>query len=454
MKKISIFLASLLTLATTAFMPAYAQEEAPNRLLLVNNNGNFSGYNIEWLDNLEFKTVEGDVVAEVKFLSLDGLDKIDLSVTMSEACKYFRLAMVTEFQGSRMNDLSVISYVDSYGTEPYEESFERATLSGVNLKPGTGYMLMTVGYDEYDTAVGVSRDFFSTPDVEIVGDPYVEWEIEEVTMTSISVAFYPNDDVLEYFPMLFEDGEWEEFLAMWGPSFGFTTISELIEFWYMGRPGYDDALIIEWDEDIAPGTTYEILIAVKDRNGNFTPHETITVKTDSKGGSGDAYVDIEIGPFTPEIWYGELRPSQYITYTPNEQTERYRFAVYYDYEYERFGYELVEELMQEPPQPGMAYWWFYDPVTTDYPIDPSTTCYAIAVAQNADGVWGEPNILEFTTPDECPGWNPSSLPASPEAGEKGKIASREIKKEFDLAGKSKGMKAIRIVDAPKAVVKQ
>ena len=452
MKKTNILLlASLMTLGAYS-SPVFAQEEvAPNRLLMTDKNGYFDGYSLEYIDEITFANVEGVVEAPVKVLSVPNLSTIELSVSLSEACKYFRLSLDLTLQTERMNDIAVIRYVENYGTAPEYEGFESGTITGFNLKPGTDYTVLTVGYDEYDTPVGVSRASFTTDAVEIVGDPYVKCEFLEIGYDYFIVSFEPNEYVSEYYYMLFEAGTADEYLAMWGPPFGCTTISELIEMWWMGR-SQEDPITIMFDEDVDPGTAYDMIVAVKDVNGNFIPHETIPFTTLSYGGSGMSYVDIELGSYNLEMWNG-LQPSQFISFKPNDETARYRFAVYFDYEYERFGEELVEELMQEPPQPGIAYWWFFDPIYTDFQINPSTTFYVIAAGQNALNEWGEPNVQCFTTPDTCPGWTPPEDVAvrsasNPEA----KVAAREMKK--NVAEGVKAMSASRFIAPKKITIKQ
>lgn len=453
MKKTNILLlASLMTLGAYS-SPVFAQEEvAPNRLLMIDKNGYFDGYSLEYVNEITFANVEGVVEAPVKVLSVPDLSTIELSVSLSDACKYFRLSLNLTMQTERMNDIAVIRYVENNGTAPEYEGFEAAKLSGVNLKPDTGYTILTVGYDEYDTPVGVCRASFTTEPAVIVGDPYVKCEVLDIGYDYFEISFEPNEYVSEYYYMLFEAGSAQEYLDMWGPSFGCTTISELIAMWWQGN-SQKDPITVMYDEDVDPGTSYDMIVAVKDINGNFIPHETIPITTLSYGGSGMAYVDIELGNYNAEIWPGGLKPSQYIYFNPNEETARYRIAVYYDYEYERFGEELIEELMQEPPQPGMAYWWQFDPINTDFQINPSTKFYVIAVGQNALNEWGEPNVQCFTTPDECPGWTPPADDALRMASKSEvNVAGREMKK--NVAEGVNAMSASRFIAPKKITIKQ
>ena len=411
MKRIYIYLASLLALAGS-FTSVNAKDENPNRILVIDNNHNYKGYVIDYTDQLLFKTIEGEVKAEVEILDVIGIEKVMIAIQRTKACQSYKLSVVPKQMSQSWDALSAISYVESNGTDYFYEDFAEGSLTGMNLKYDTDYYVITVGYDLYGTAVGVCKAPFSTPQVEIVGEPYVEAEVIDVTMNSFTISFTPNDDVSEYYYMAFEEDTWWEYLAMWGPPFGCDTISELIELWFQGMSAVGPNTVV-WDEDIAPGQGYDVIIAVKDLNGNFVPHESVHVTTESLGGSGEAFVEIELGEYEVQNWWGEMLPSQFLYFWPNEETARYRIGVYYDYEYDRFGDLLIEDLEQYPPYPNTAGWWMYDPLYTDFQIDPSTTCYAIVVAQNANEEWGEPNVFQFTTPDECPGWSgmPKAMPS-------------------------------------------
>lgn len=408
MKKLYILLASIMAFGSFS-TPAMAQEEeAPNRLLLIDNNQYYKGYAIDFIEGIQFANVEGQVLAPVEILDIPDLTSIEFALQMTDACKYYRLAMMPKSQAERWDDLTFIRYAESNGSEPMDEAFGAAILSGINLKSGTEYYLVSVAYDELDTPVGVSKALFATESVPIVGEPYVDVEILSLTRDSFTVQFTPNKDVLGYYYMVFEEGTWEEYLAMWGPSFGCTNISELIAFWYQYDYITEPRISTFGPEyDIFPGESYDLIVAVMDANGNFTPAEIIPISTQTQGGPGEAYVDIEINDYTAEIWNGEMLPSLYLEYIPNDQTSRYRQIVHWDYSWERYGELLVEELMQDPPQAGIVDWWTYESEILEYQIMPETTVYAIAVAQNANHEWGEPNVYEITTPAECPGYNPS-----------------------------------------------
>ncbi|MBP3671886.1 MAG: hypothetical protein J6J06_07980, partial [Bacteroidaceae bacterium] len=113
-----------------------------------------------------------------------------------------------------------------------------------------------------------------------------------------------------------------------------------------------------------------------------------------------AEVTITLGDYVLADWGGEMLPSQFVTYTPNDQASAYRFNVYLAEEYDPVAEDIKADLCTEPPMP-MTGWFFYEPITTDYQINPNTECVIIAAAKNINGEWGPINEFRFTTPAEA-----------------------------------------------------
>lgn len=409
MKKIFKFIAPMLALFL-AIAPAAAQEQAPNRILVVNSNGNYKGYVIDHVQDIRFAKVEGEVLANVEIFDVD-LDILSVAIIRTEACQSFRLSIVPQSVANALsNDVAAITYVENDGSDMYYQDFTSANITGIELNAGADYSLITVGYDEYGIAAGVSRVAFSTPAPGIVGNPHVDVELVESTLNSFTLSFTPNEDVSQYYLCSFEAGTIEDQFNMWGAWMGFTSVSEMIESWAWGNY-YTGPETLTWD-DMEPGTDYEVAIAIKDANGNFAPYETFAVSTLSMGGTGAAYVDVEIGDYKAEDWgYEDLVPSLSVTYTPNDQTSKYRVGVYFKEQIEENGLDAYREyLCSEPPMPGMVGWYLYEPFYNEYNVEPSKEIVILTVGCNANGEWGEMNVVYYTAPDECPGYTPAAAP--------------------------------------------
>lgn len=405
MKKIALLLASMVTAAA-----GFAQtEEAPNRILVTNTAGNYTGFVIDYLDNVSFARVDGEVLAKVEVNEV-ALDSLKLTVTRTPDCRYYRLAVVPTLTANQLtSDVSAIHYINSLpaaNVPTLYEDFDNGLLTGITLNPESEYSIITIGVDEYGVEAGVFRADFATPAPVIAGNPHVEAVMTANTTDSFTVEFTPNDDVQSYWIVAGEKGSMQQQYEMFGPMFGFSNFSDMIKSWgiqYQGKQTYT------WT-DMAANEEYDVFVAMTDVNGNFAPYEQYTASTASLGGHGDAFVDIEPSAYEMTEWNEEMAPTQSIQFFPNEEASCYRYGVYLASTYDENAEEINAELCSDPAMPT-AYWFFYEPVEADFQIDPSTEVVAIAAAKNIDGIWGEVNVLRFTTPDECEGYVPAQAPA-------------------------------------------
>lgn len=418
MKKLSIM---ILAVFATVFS-AFAQEgQVPNRLLLNNTIGNYTGYILDRVDNLTFARVEGVAKAEIEISDAD-LDEITLSITKSDVCNAYKLDVIPATVADAYNDLTLITYINRNPDVPvFFDDYTDASLTGITLNPGSEYVVVTIGLDPYGIEDGVERARFTTESLSVTGNPEVTAEVVDRQLQSFSVKFTPNDDVMEYYCLAGEKGTMQSQYDMFGPMFGFSSFTQMIMAWGAPRIGED---VVTWS-DMAPNTEYEVFYVALDLEGNPAPYQVIETSTLALGGSGSAWVDIALGDYVYADWGDEMLPSQFLTFTPNEESSCYRFGVYLAETYDAYADEIKDELRSDPPMPA-AYWFFYEPMTTDFQINPNTECVAIGAAKNGNGEWGEVNEFRFTTAA-----SPSTEAYAPvkttKAPKNGKFKARSVK---------------------------
>ena len=153
MKKFTIMLASL-----ALAMPAFSQEaQNPNRLLLNDINGAYKGYVIDYVKNVTFAYVEGDVLAKLNVKEVTD-EYIMLAVTKTPSCISYKIDILPTVIAKQYDDLAMIKYVEGQGSKvaTYWEDFTDAKLTGVELNSDTDYTIVTVGIDGYGIAAGVA----------------------------------------------------------------------------------------------------------------------------------------------------------------------------------------------------------------------------------------------------------------------------------------------------------
>lgn len=410
MKKYILALAAALGLAG-----GMAAQDGPNRLLVIDNNEQYKGFNLGQVKTIEFATIEGEVAANVEMIS-SSMQEVHVKVTRTPECGQFMFDIVSGVMARQMLDNPAMaqSYLNSISSKTYYEDFEDGAVTGINLEYSTEYAAITLGFDMYGVACDVRAAFFTTEKAPIVGDPKVDVQLVDATTTTLKLKFTPNADVKEYYFCIFGEGEAQQQFDMFGPWMGLTSMADMI------KRFSGEAKVGELDyeyKNMEANTKYELYVAPADKNGNLADLQIFPIATESQGGSGTAYVEILAGDYVLADWNGEKMPSQFFTFTPNDQTWCYRFGVWAasDYDKDPKGYE--DYVASEPPMPNMANWFFYEAMTTDFQINPGETVVVIAAAKNADGVWGETKTLRYTT-----GAMPAAAPAKVSAS--AKIAMR------------------------------
>lgn len=400
------------TLALAAMIGGTATaQNNPERMLVIDNAGGYKGFLVERVSEVQFPKLEGKVEAEIKLKDVSD-EAITFTVTRTAACSYYKFDVVSASVANQLtDDARAASYLDQSSTTTYYEDFTNGSIQTDQFSANSDYVAMTVAYDKYGIACGVSRASFTTPKAKLTGSPKVAYTIDNISAREFTITFIPNEDVAGYACVEGEKGSMQSQYDMYATWFGFNNFSEMIKSW-----GYNEGSSSSthtWD-NLDANTQYQVFVQAWDANGVFADCDTIEITTDKLGGSGAAYVDVQLGDYKLQDWNGEQLPSQFITFTPNDQASCYRYNVILASNYDTDSQGYIDDLCSDPSQP-MAYWFNYGTLTTDFQINPSTQAVAIAAAKNSEGVWGEVNVLRFTTPtsastSKAPAkWNPASV---------------------------------------------
>lgn len=392
---ISLLLFALIAIAGMA-------QTNPNRLIVVDKNGGYEGYVINRLDSIVFRTVSGEVKANVDFLGYEknaqGNDVVKCNVTRTAACNGFKIlvhpkSVIDQYK----NDDALARYVDKNVQDTYYQDFANAELTGFDfeLQANTAYSIVTVGIDEYGIASDVSRTDFTTPAANVVGNPSVTWEVIENTKNSFKLEVVPNADCAGYYVCRFDKGTAEEQFNTFGAWFGFANMGDMIKSW--SRQKYTTQEVHEWT-DCSPSTAYEVYILPVDVNDEYGSMVIAEVTTAGQGGTGTAEVTITIGDFGYELDdNGTKMYWQKVTYTPNDQTLLFRDMVITKEAYDNeFGDEgILNYLKEDKPYVG---WDHYTTDEAQWNAEPNTDYIAFAIAKNANEEWGPLARKEFHTP--------------------------------------------------------
>ena len=391
MKKFFTFFLSMLMAGG-----AFAQER-PDRMIVYEANGQKTSYLAERVDSVKFVQVEGQATADIELLNV-GVDTLSFSVTRNGICEAFKFNIISKVKASRLSsDVAMAGYMHANGGQMYWQDFTNGQVSTADLKSATDYVAVTLAYDSYGTPCSVSRVPFTTKAKPLAGSPKVEYTVDSIGMDAFKITFRPNKDVGGYAVVAGEKGVVQDQFGMFGPMMNVDNFGELIKAW--GVPS-DTVRTVTWD-DFAPSTDYEVFLQAWDTLGVFLPCDTIAVRTKMKGGEGEAFVTTSLGAYKNTPWDIEgqqvMLPSQFIKFTPNDQTNCYRLQVVLDSLYQKDPEGFQNELPVDPPFPIVGY-FHYDEVEADFQINPSTKFVVLTVAKNGLNKWGKIKVDTYETP--------------------------------------------------------
>lgn len=390
------------TAAFAAMALAASAQTNPNRVLVRETSGNVQGFLAERIDSIYFAKVEGRIAADVTYNNFSKTDEgatIDLAVAKTEGCYSFRICCLSSnLAGQLTTDAQKAAYVERYGTEKLYDDFSQGAqmtipATDMTFADGTKYTIMTVGYDGYDIACGVSQAEFETPKASVIGNPSVEYTVNDVTTTSFTITFTPNSDCAGYAICAFDEGAIETTFASMGAMFGYANIGDMIKGW--SGQNYTGKNTIPYS-GMTPGKGYDVAIQPWDKNGNYADYIVCHVKTKANGGTGTALVsfDIPSADFYKYNNNGTIEYYQRVIFTPNDQTNVYHNMLveksYFDKDPDYYWNNLKQDM-------DMVGW---DRTGTDndiWQVKPETEYYALAVAKNANGEYGDKCKQMFKT---------------------------------------------------------
>lgn len=373
---------------------ASGQSSANASITVKRNSGYTQDFKISDIKEIDFSRLDGDVRADVQVVDVSA-GAITFNIVRTAACKSYKFTILPASTANYLSgDAQTADYIDSQVSETYSEDFTGGSVSATGLSANTKYAAITVGLDEYGTACGVSRSDFTTPRPALAGNPKVFYTIDTIEERAFTITFTPNSDVGGYACVAAVKGEIQSQYDMYATMFGYNNFGDMVKGW-----GYNNGTQTKtttWN-DMAPGTDYQVFVQAWDKNGAYADCDTINLTTLKTGGTGSAWVDITLGDYKLQDWNGQQLPSQFITFTPNDQTSSYHYNVALASEYDKDPEAYKSDVVTEPEQVPM-YWYWYEALTTDFQINPSTEAVALAAARNSEGEWGEINVYRFTTP--------------------------------------------------------
>lgn len=351
---------------------------------------------VERIDSIQFKKIEGEVAADIEVLDVT-LEKFMFKVIRTPACKAFKLLIVPKVIANRLQDeVAMAAYVDENTQTMYWQDFTAGEMPAESFEKGSEYVAVTLGFDELGTPCGIRKVSFATLTPPLVGDPKVETKVDSIGYRGFRASFVPNKDVKGFAVLAGKKEDLKSQYEMFGPMMGFKNFGDMIKSWGIKS---DSAITVNtWETGYDPNTEYSIFVQSWDVNDTYAPCDTIDLVTKKMGGPGKAEVKVTLGKYVLADWNGEMKPSQFIKYEPNDQVSVWRQMVAVDSLYQKDPEGYQNEVAMDPPMP-MANWFLYgdEVIETDYQIEPLTKFVVITAAKNSENEWCDVKVDTYET---------------------------------------------------------
>lgn len=362
----------------------------------------------ERIDSIVFMKAESNVsvtleVGDYVYDEESETGTLYMSATRSENCTAFQCTIVDAEQFDAYTEGEQAGLLEQNGGELYYEDFgEGSAFNNIDVPDGKDYYVVALAYDNWGTPCSVTKAKFTVPKIPLVGEPKVDVTFSDITYKSFKATITPNKDASS-FGYLYA---WKGQLLLQSEMMGgienylnsFIAASSKTEVSLTGDANYYE-----------PGTEWEIGVLPKDVNNRYDGVQWFYTKT-AYYGDGVTTPSVEIttpkyymSKWTNEVGLPVYKPTLRVEITPNKGSNCYRFATWYKADYEKDPEGCIASLAtdMDPNSWATSYYYNIEPSYDEYAIDPNTEIVIVAVPKATDGTWGEPVVLNYTTPEKA-----------------------------------------------------
>jgi hypothetical protein len=119
-----------------------------NNVNIHNITGIIDKYNIDELDSLTFKNIEGRVAADINIIDHNNTS-VKFDITRTASCEGFKLMLMDYNSIISLGTNDLVYYLENNAGESYYQDFEDVEIKDLDLLPNTEYAVVTVGIDKY-----------------------------------------------------------------------------------------------------------------------------------------------------------------------------------------------------------------------------------------------------------------------------------------------------------------
>lgn len=294
-----------------------------------------------------------------------------LEATPNDQTSRYNLVLIDHAQFTELgwNQDSVLAYFAS-GATPY---YAPIATSVNDLDPATTYYVYAEAFNVNGVSSGLISQTVTTSTLGGSGTAAVEVTVSDVTVTTATLSFVPNDQTAYYYYMILSESQFE--------NAGFTSDAD-VQAYLEQENNRKYSQLVGTVEGLTPGTTYKVYAIAYNADGVVGSIAPTLFTTIANGGTGLAEVAVDV-----EMVDG----TAVISAVPNDQVSYYYFAIYYGIDELDDDY-VFDYLLQN----GSTYIEDIDTEITEEDFDESELWGVYAIPFNANNEEGTRVAIRFT----------------------------------------------------------
>lgn len=378
-----------------ALLPAVAFAQQHDRMFIMTKSGETIPVRTEHIDSIIFLTSEQNMTIRPTITPHSsgetGMMKL-ASGSASDDVAYIKVIIPESHRVAHLEGYKFFTaFTDKFAKRLNETIYtinKDSEYDLSSLQRGYKYTALFLAYDGHDCpAPSVYKLEFEVPNGPLKGSPALNITVSDKTYSGYKVKISPNSDVRGYyfFNDLVDNPDREQLMKQFGfPDLKHYVVGIGTE--WKTRKAYQGEHEMTFNRFL-PNTEYAIYYVMEDQNGQLSDVAQYKITTEKKGTSKPARVAIEIGEVTAS--------TAEVTCKPDENCSIYRETIYIK---EAGNKEDIINMLKNARTNDMQTPTHIDENSHKWTdLQSKTTYVAIAIAQNADGVWGEATTVEFTT---------------------------------------------------------
>ncbi len=239
----------------------------PNRMLVVNELGQFVPFNLDHVSDIRFVNVDAAASCSITLKECT-YERVSISTEISDEVSSYSVGIMTEEESEQLiRDLDIIEWLQRnsiYNITAAEQDLEIAGEG--DLIPGKRYRIVAAARDRFGTWDVVSRLDFTALQPDIIGSPEVLLKVEYPSSDSIEVRMMPNKDVSAYYFLFGPEGRYQDYFEKHSED-GYSSFEEMVI--QLGTKS--EATMVQKWTNLSVRFSYELVIVPLDRRGTVLP---------------------------------------------------------------------------------------------------------------------------------------------------------------------------------------